>query len=858
MRATLFNTPDRAQESFATMFEPATSLDAEPNISDPHPLDTVLSRAEKIYNSISQLYINGTTIEARIFEISKHLTERCWLKPSYGYFNNLEALATEIAPYDGKAVGIYTTLNPVNPALAAKSYNKLIPIWKETACTDTDIVNRTHFFIDIDPIKEIDVSATNTEKTKAEILHKYVHSHLKSLGWPDPIIMDSGNGYYIIYKIDLPNDDKSYDLLHNILLALETKYKDSKLGKIDPKVANASRIYRTPGTMNCKGDNLGPTNPYILETRSEPRPWRRSRILKVPVNLEIVPHELLEALASTYIPSKPIPRIAIPIDPPGGLLLKRARAYLSKMPPSIAGENGHGRLYNVGMVLMDGFGLLRDDAMTLFQEYNNRDDGDPETDYQLEHKLDSVEKEIDKNGGPTRALLLKELSEHSPSTTTKPLSTSTTNKTIVSQAKPNIPITNPAWLAACTLETNYTHPDGPILRHWGNTWWHWGNTAYNEIENSVIENTICITTEIIFEEANKAALATWNLAQSKPGAKPTDPPALLPVTRNLISNINLSLRAHTNLDTIQCFPAWLGPESPPFPLDCILPTATNLVNLLTGETHPVTPNYFAPYALDFEYNPTAPPPTNWINFLDSIWGPDTESISLLQEWFGYCLTPSTHRQKILLIIGPTRSGKGTIARILTSLIGTKNTVGPTMQGLSGEFGLQPLIGKTLAIIGDARLGRQTDRSIITERLLTISGEDRLTISRKNTSSWTGILPTRIIMLSNETPWLTDTSQALANRFIILNQTVSFLGKEDMELEAKLQSELPSILNWAITGWTRLRTRAEFTSPATSSEMMQEIKDLSSCAEHLPSGRLHHRTRTHRNNLIHLQRLVPMV
>jgi len=34
----------------------------------------------------------------------------------------------------------------------------------------------------------------------------------------------------------------------------------------------------------------------------------------------------------------------------------------------------------------------------------------------------------------------------------------------------------------------------------------------------------------------------------------------------------------------------------------------------------------------------------------------------LQDWFGYTLSPDTSQQKMLMIVGPTRSGKGTIGR----------------------------------------------------------------------------------------------------------------------------------------------------------------------------------------------------
>jgi len=82
---------------------------------------------------------------------------------------------------------------------------------------------------------------------------------------------------------------------------------------------------------------------------------------------------------------------------------------------------------------------------------------------------------------------------------------------------------------------------------------------------------------------------------------------------------------------------------------------------------------------------------------------------------GYCITPDTSQHKILLLVGPPRSGKGTIARVLRRLIGVENTVGPTLASLAESFGLEPLIGKPLAIIGDARLSAKSDRATVTER-----------------------------------------------------------------------------------------------------------------------------------------------
>jgi putative DNA primase/helicase len=63
-----------------------------------------------------------------------------------------------------------------------------------------------------------------------------------------------------------------------------------------------------------------------------------------------------------------------------------------------------------------------------------------------------------------------------------------------------------------------------------------------------------------------------------------------------------------------------------------------------------------------------------------------------------------------------------------------------------------------------------------------------------------------MFLTNELPRFSDSSGALAGRFVILRMTESFYGKEDTGLTQRLLAELPGILNWAIEGWHRLRER----------------------------------------------------
>ncbi|HZL35892.1 MAG TPA: phage/plasmid primase, P4 family [Tepidisphaeraceae bacterium] len=289
----------------------------------------------------------------------------------------------------------------------------------------------------------------------------------------------------------------------------------------------------------------------------------------------------------------------------------------------------------------------------------------------------------------------------------------------------------------------------------------------------------------------------------------------------------MSTLAQVRVDSL---PAWLDhPHSRP-QVGNVIAFQNGLIDLaeyLAGEVRLMPPNplWFSTNVLPFDFTQDAPAPAAWWNFLGQLWADDEEAAGLLQEWFGYCLTANTAQQKIAMLCGPPRSGKGTIARILTKLIGPENIAAPTLAGLGGNFGLSPLLGKSLAIISDARLSGRSDLAVVTERLLSLSGEDSLTVDRKCRESVTLRLPTRIMLLSNELPKLSDASGALAERFLILVLKRSFLGAEDVNLTEKLSAELPGILLWSLEGLRRLHQRGRFFTPASADAAMEELREL---------------------------------
>nr|WP_234375699.1 hypothetical protein [Streptomyces sp. CB01373] len=122
---------------------------------------------------------------------------------------------------------------------------------------------------------------------------------------------------------------------------------------------------------------------------------------------------------------------------------------------------------------------------------------------------------------------------------------------------------------------------------------------------------------------------------------------------------------------------------------------------------------------------------------------------------------------------------------------------------AGEVDVIPAQADGLAA-AQARTGDHLEQpaETIVERLLTISGEDAVTVDRKHKEPWSGRLPARFMLLSNEPPAFRDSSGAIASRLLILTMTISNLGREDTTLERDLAREMPGILNWALDGTRR--------------------------------------------------------
>jgi hypothetical protein len=223
-------------------------------------LEEVDEKTGEILHTVEVLFEPGAVVELRAFKGRETVS---------GYFDDHVLLAREANTLEDRGYAINVTLNEVDPALLARASNRARKVYNEPTTTDSDIVRRRWLPLDLDPVRPSGVSATETEKKAAHQRAVEVRGFLRGLEWPEPVVGDSGNGYHLLYRIELPNDRESLELVKGVMEALAFKFSD-KAVEVDTSTCNAARIWKLYGTTARKGDDTGE------------RPHRRSKLLQVP------------------------------------------------------------------------------------------------------------------------------------------------------------------------------------------------------------------------------------------------------------------------------------------------------------------------------------------------------------------------------------------------------------------------------------------------------------------------------------------------------------------------------------------------------------------------------------------------
>jgi putative DNA primase/helicase len=240
----------------------------------------------------------------------------------------------------------------------------------------------------------------------------------------------------------------------------------------------------------------------------------------------------------------------------------------------------------------------------------------------------------------------------------------------------------------------------------------------------------------------------------------------------------------------------------------LLTTPSGTLDLRTGALHAHERRDRITRTTRVPYDPHATCP-RWERFLREATGGDEELVAYLQRAAGYAATGSTRERAIVVLLGPTASGKTTFLEVLRAALGDYSAVTPTTTLLGGQHGsgipadVAALAGARLVIASEADDVGPWDAA----KLKLLTGGDSLTARHLYGQLFT-FTPTHTLLLAtNRLPQLGRVDEALLGRLHV----VPFAPPDpacprDQGLRAQLESELPGILAWIVRGaleWGRL-------------------------------------------------------
>src|SRR5258708_15698495 len=250
------------------------------------------------------------------------------------------------------------------------------------------------------------------------------------------------------------------------------------------------------------------------------------------------------------------------------------------------------------------------------------------------------------------------------------------------------------------------------------------------------------------------------------------------------------------------------------------------LDVATKELREHHPDYYSTNRIPYNYNCNAICPL-WEKSLLDIFEGSIDKVNTLQEFFGYCLTKDTRKEKALLLLGESRTGKSTILQGLRHIVGDDNCSFVALKYISHPQYTPMLINKLINIdteVSGNALDFERDFKTIT------SGEP-VNCNQKFVETFKFNPFCKMVMSANVFPRITDHSSAFYKRLIIIPcDRVFEENEQNINLKDELLKELSGILNWAIDGLHRLNERGRFEQKDFMKDAVNDLREESNPVE----------------------------
>ena len=233
----------------------------------------------------------------------------------------------------------------------------------------------------------------------------------------------------------------------------------------------------------------------------------------------------------------------------------------------------------------------------------------------------------------------------------------------------------------------------------------------------------------------------------------------------------------------------------------LLPLLNGVLDLKTLKLLPHSPENKLTWCLPYKYDTlaTCQPIQEW---LLTMCGGDRQLVELMRAYLRGIVTCRTDWQKYLELVGPGATGKSTLTRLATALVGQENVHTTTLKKLEKEkFETASIAGKRLVLINDSeRYAGEVGK------LKNLTGQDSLPYEVKFKQSKGGFNPDALVIVStNEIIQSCDYTSGLARRRIsipMFNQIKSDRQKNLIEhkngqMYGEFLPYIPGLLNWVL-------------------------------------------------------------
>lgn len=721
-----------------------------------------------ILETLAAMFDPADVIELRAFHKGKKRTDA-------GYFDgeHWAELADAAIRLNRAGAAVYVTLNRINPQLLGR-YRNRVQEFAGTTTSDHDVTRRCWLLLDFDPVRPKETSATDEQLEAARVISQACREYLCSQGWPQPLRAESGNGMHLQYRIDLPNDDASRDLIKGALAGLAERFDDPAVS-IDQTVFNAARIVKLYGTVANKGDHAPHT------------PWRLSAIECAPARaVEVVTAGQLRALHTQAINGH------------------SGSGHPSASGMNLGAYNGHVAFDLEAFLERLGIAYTRDlhDRWERFKlatcpfnpEHVNGEAAifrspDGTLGFKCQHNSCAGKGWRDVRAlldGPRPAPAIEEgktTDAHDRGKARRRAKRVTPidllSRPVIGNVSDHVP---PEIASQVASGGKLTEDAAAVLfavqwqgricfnaRH--GCWYEWTGTHWRKDQRgAVIERVRAKLRELLPDGDVRVH-----------GAKMAHNVAFLAQ-----SDARLLPAGEFDAD------AWT------------IGTPAGAINLRDGSLRPARPDDLITRvtgcAPDFDGD--CP---RWREFLKSCTQGDDELVAFVQKLCGYALTGSTRYEFVFVLYGPGANGKTRLLTAIREILGDYFIALPPETFLQSAHeqhpaGIARLQGARLAAVSEL----PANRSWNSQRVKDISSGERIAARFMRQDFFEFVPVCKLLFVGNHRPRLQQVDEAERRRF----RLIPFLHRvpedqRDHELEAKLRAEYPAILAWMIEGAKRL-------------------------------------------------------